>query len=339
MRKGASFGIIAVMVSAMLLASLTVTDAQLHGDANGDGIIDVLDLTFTARIICELEEPTPLADANCDGEVDVFDMGRIGLIILKKAPTGKLILVCTTTLLGNFAEEIGGDRIDVTSIVPAGMCPGHYDVTPSAILAVSKALLIFRHGFEGYFSWFYDLIEASGNKGVRIVDFRGEWNIPPLAVEKVKLISKELCEIDPCNATYFRENENNICESINETARQIKNEADQLNVGDVKVICMEWQQGFVNWTGFNIVATYPPPERLSVADIIELTNTGIEENVTLVIDNLQSGTDFGAGLASDVNATQVILTNFPGAVPGTETYPEMIEYNARQLFDALPEAS
>jgi len=339
MKKVISVGMIGIIVSAMLLASLPATSAQLHGDANGDGVVDILDLTFTARIICGLEKDTDLADANCDGATNVLDMARIGLIILKKAPAGKLTLICTTTLLGNFAEEIGGDRIDVTSIVPAGMCPGHYDVKPSAILAVSKALLVFRHGFEGYFSWFDDMIEASGNKGVRIVDFSGEWNIPPLAVEKVKKISKELCEIDPCNATYFSGNENNICESINETARQIKDEADQLNAGDVKVICMEWQEGFVNWTGFNIVATYPPPERLSVADIIELTNKGREENVTLVIDNLQSGTDFGAGLASDVGATQVILTNFPGAIPGTETYSKMIEYNARQLFDAIPKAA
>ena len=54
-----------------------------------------------------------------------------------------------------------------------------------------------------------------------------------------------------------------------------------------------------------------------------------------MIDNYQSGTDFGLGLAADVGATQVVITNFPGAINGTETYTKMIEYNARQLFDAL----
>ncbi len=86
MKKVISIGMIGVIVSAMLLAAIPVTSAKLWGDANGDDHIDILDLTFTARIICELEEPTALADANRDGEVDVFDMGQIGLIILGKAP-------------------------------------------------------------------------------------------------------------------------------------------------------------------------------------------------------------------------------------------------------------
>ena len=335
MKKVIYVGIMGLLVSAMFLASLPATSAQLYGDANGDGVVDILDLTFTARIILWLEEPTELADANCDGEIDVGDMTRIGLIILKKAPAGKLTVVCTTTVLGDFAEEIGGDRIDVTSIVPAGICPGHYDVTPSAILAVSKAFLVFRHGFEQYFPWFDSMLEASGNEGVEIVDFSSEWNVPALAVENIERMSDELCDVDPCNAAYFRDNEMDLCDTINETAQEIQDEADLLNVGDVKVICMEWQECFVNWTGFNIVATYGPQEGLSLADADILINTGKNENVTLVIDNLQSGTEFGAGLASDVNATQVILTNFPGAIPGTETYAQMIEYNARQLFDAL----
>jgi iron complex transport system substrate-binding protein len=40
------------------------------------------DLTFTARIICRLEEKTTLADANYDGRVSVLDMTQIGLTIL-----------------------------------------------------------------------------------------------------------------------------------------------------------------------------------------------------------------------------------------------------------------
>ena len=54
----------------------------IYGNANLDGTIDMRDITFTARIICWLEEPTDLADANHDGEIDVGDMTQIGLIIL-----------------------------------------------------------------------------------------------------------------------------------------------------------------------------------------------------------------------------------------------------------------
>jgi peptide/nickel transport system substrate-binding protein len=86
MKKAISIGMIGVIVSAMLMAAIPVTSAKLWGDANEDGTIDILDLTFTARVILWLEEPTDLADANHDGEIDVGDMTRIGLVILGKAP-------------------------------------------------------------------------------------------------------------------------------------------------------------------------------------------------------------------------------------------------------------
>lgn len=54
----------------------------LDGDANGDGIIDVLDMTRVARIILELDPPVPAADANQDGVINVIDMSKIARIIL-----------------------------------------------------------------------------------------------------------------------------------------------------------------------------------------------------------------------------------------------------------------
>ena len=54
----------------------------IYGNANEDDTIDMRDFTYTARIICWLEEEADLADANYDGEIDVGDMTQIGLIIL-----------------------------------------------------------------------------------------------------------------------------------------------------------------------------------------------------------------------------------------------------------------
>jgi iron complex transport system substrate-binding protein len=55
---------------------------DIYGNANEDDIIDMRDLTFTARMILRLEDETELADANYDGRVSVADMTQIGLIIL-----------------------------------------------------------------------------------------------------------------------------------------------------------------------------------------------------------------------------------------------------------------
>ena len=55
---------------------------EIYGNANEDDCIDMRDYTYTARIICWLEDETTLADANYDGRISVADMTQIGLIIL-----------------------------------------------------------------------------------------------------------------------------------------------------------------------------------------------------------------------------------------------------------------
>jgi len=53
----------------------------IPGDANGDGVVDILDVTKTERIIVMLDAETPGADANGDGVVDILDVTKIERII------------------------------------------------------------------------------------------------------------------------------------------------------------------------------------------------------------------------------------------------------------------
>jgi hypothetical protein len=62
---------------------------------------------------------------------------------------------------------------------------------------------------------------------------------------------------------------------------------------------------------------------------------GREQKVALVVDNLQSGVGVGARLAFEIGAISVVLTNFPGAVPNTRDYLEVIAHNGNQMFEAL----
>jgi iron complex transport system substrate-binding protein len=90
--------LMAVVLCALFLVALpSIAVAQedktldIYGNANEDDIIDMRDLTFTARMILRLEDETELADANYDGRVSVADMTQIGLIILGRE--SKLTLV------------------------------------------------------------------------------------------------------------------------------------------------------------------------------------------------------------------------------------------------------
>ena len=54
----------------------------IFGNANEDDTINMQDVTYTERIIMELNDETQFADAKYDGEVDILDVTQIELIIL-----------------------------------------------------------------------------------------------------------------------------------------------------------------------------------------------------------------------------------------------------------------
>jgi hypothetical protein len=97
---------------------------------------------------------------------------------------------------------------------------------------------------------------------------------------------------------------------------------------------MQWLKPFIEAAGFQVVATYNPPETLSAGDITSLVNTAESERVALIVDNLQIDVEFGGGIATQVGAEHVVLTNFPGAIPSTNNLTQMFRYNAAQLFNA-----
>jgi hypothetical protein len=96
---------------------------------------------------------------------------------------------------------------------------------------------------------------------------------------------------------------------------------------------MAWLKTFIESAGYTVVATFNPPETLSLGNITALIDTAKTEGVTLVVDNLQIDTEFGAGIAAEAGAEHVVLTNFPGAIPNTDSLADMLRYNAEQLFN------
>jgi hypothetical protein len=61
--------------------SVSITSA-LAGDANGDGVVNALDITKAERIIVGLDAETPGADTNGDGVVNALDITKIERLIV-----------------------------------------------------------------------------------------------------------------------------------------------------------------------------------------------------------------------------------------------------------------
>ena len=80
------FGMIGIIVSTMLLASLPSASATLYGDANEDTRINMQDVTKVERMILEYDPETTSADTNQDDDINMQDVTYIELIILERKP-------------------------------------------------------------------------------------------------------------------------------------------------------------------------------------------------------------------------------------------------------------
>ena len=243
--------------------------------------------------------------------------------------TEKPIIVCTTSAVGSVVEELLGDSADVLVLVQPGLCPADFDIKPGYIDAISKAQILFKQNIQGEF-WLDGLLEAAENTDLTVVAIPGVYNTPAGAKNYINGIGGNLSQILDIN---LDSRISQMLNEVDEVSSLMDSQDAALGASNVKVICMKWLQTFIESAGFNVVATYNPPETLSAGDITTLIATAQSEGVALVVDNLQIDTAFGAGIAEEAGAEHVVLTNFPGAIPNTETLPKMLRYNAQQLFN------
>ncbi len=247
------------------------------------------------------------------------------------AMVGAETVVSTHAVLAEFAQAVGGETLEVVAIIPSGFCPSHYDLSPSDLVAVLDASVILYSGFE---PWIETLADAAGSAAA-VIQLPGEWNTPDTAIGKVEAIRDALAERFPASADDFTANADAYIEELRSLGDALQERARSVGVSGIAVVCMEWQADFVSWLGFSVAVTYGVSEGLSLRDLVALAAAGRDAGAQLVIDNLQSGLDFGAKLAREVGAVHVVLSNFPGAMPYTATVLDLLVRNAEALFAAI----
>ena len=243
----------------------------------------------------------------------------------------KPLVVCTTTVLASVVQDLAGDLVEVDVIASPAVCPAHYDIRPSDVEAFRRADLVLAHGFE---PWIEELREASGSEAP-IVRIGGPWNYPEALKELYRKVAEALSEHLGLDLS---ERLDRCLREIDEVSSRLEELAEREGFVGTPVVCMLWQEGFVKFLGFEIVAVYGPPERVSAKEYESVVENATAAGALLVIDNLQSGTELGGKIASEVGAVEVALSNFPGVAPELVNVTEVMEWNALKLADALREA-
>ena len=79
-----------------------------------------------------------------------------------------LQVVATFSILADWVQQVGGDRVEVVTIVPAGGDAHAFDPNPDQVGQIADADLIFEVGV-GFETWLDDMVAASGSTAQRVV--------------------------------------------------------------------------------------------------------------------------------------------------------------------------
>lgn len=143
-----------------------------------------------------------------------------------------------------FVKEIGGNKVDVTSLIPIGVEPHDYEPTIQQIQNAETADLVVYNG-AGLEKWIDKInakfkVEASqglnplmsndtGNSGTYDLHV---WLDPILAEMEVENIRNALVKIDPANTQYYKANADRFIGKLNDLDYRIKTELATCNKKD-----------------------------------------------------------------------------------------------------------
>ncbi len=77
-------------------------------------------------------------------------------------------VVASILPLADFARQVGGDRLRLEALIPAGASPHTYELTPEQLKAVSRAKVLILNGV-GLEFWADKVISAAANPDLEVV--------------------------------------------------------------------------------------------------------------------------------------------------------------------------
>jgi len=257
----------------------------------------------------------------------------------EKAGNPNLKVITSTSLIEYIVQQVGGSHIEVINMVPPNQHPGNFDVKPGDIEKLANASLFLLHGYPGE-AYADRLIESANNPDLTVIKLGvdGNWMIPSIQAAATDKIASVLSQVDPSNASSYMNSAENYKKKIQAKETAIKNMLLQADITNINVIASTRQADFLEWAGFNVIATFGGTQSLTPQVVKDLVDQGREANVVLIVNNIQDGQDAGKAIAEELDAENLNLSNFPGGLNDTNTWEKAIDRNVVILLDAVASA-
>lgn len=263
----------------------------------------------------------------------------------------RILVVASIAPLADFAQQVGGDHVQVITLVPPGASPHTYELTPAQAEQVAKASLLVLNGVELEY-WADKLVQSAGNPNLMVVDtskgieiIAGEaterggnphiWLNPQNAIIQVEHIREALLRVDPAHADTYRANTKRYNAELWELDREISNEVATWASRQFIAFHPAWVY-FARRYGLEqaTVIERSPGREPSPAEVVRIIETARRIKAKAIFAEPQFSAKAAQAIAEESGA-QVLFLDPLGSSLDAPRYLSLMRSNLAQMAQAL----
>ena len=268
--------------------------------------------------------------------------------------TNTLKVLTTTTVFADIAQNVGGTRVSVSSIIPPGVGPEDYEPKPDDAKKLTDARLIISNGVG--LDDFLDRLISSGTggstsrlvlgEGIPVLTVDGEenphfWLDPSLVTQYyVPAIAAKLTELDPEGKTTYDANAASYSAAIDALDGELRAKVDEIPEPNRKLVTFhDAFPYFAKHFGFELVGVILDNvgQEPTAADLADLVQKVRAAGVKAVFSEAQFNPRLSETLAQEAGITKVVTTLYNDALgpAPADTYVGLMRWNVEQITEAL----
>jgi zinc/manganese transport system substrate-binding protein len=282
------------------------------------------------------------------------------------AAQAKLNVVATLADFGSIAKEIGGDKVDVTVMAKPTEDPHFVDARPSFVVQLRTADVLIDGGAELEIGWLPPLLQNARNpkievgkpgrvqasQGIRLMNVPANvtraagdvhalgnphFMVDPIIAKTVaQHIAQSYSAIDAANAASYDANYKKFEATINAKLQEWGAALLPFKGQNVVAYHDSWPY-FAHRFGVNIDIFLEPKPGIppSPSHLVEVIAQMKAKNVKVIIVEPYHDRKIAEKAASATGAKVIDFSQFPGGIPGTESYVKLIDALVSRLTAAM----
>ncbi len=247
-------------------------------------------------------------------------------------------IAVTNSYLGCVVRELCGDDTEVLCLVPPGMCPGHFDISPLQVKRLCDCRMLLLFDFQKQVEETLSRLKEKGLK-TALVRETGGLCVPETYLAVCREVGDVLLSEYPEMNAWYQQRLGVIEKNLKHLREELLEKVRRAGISSAKVLVSNHQVDFVRWLGLEPIATFVGSDIETVTGIEHCLKKAKGQDVRFVIANKQEGTALAKALAERLGAKTVVFSNFPELNGGAAGFDELLRANVDELLRANVEDS